>query len=335
MADGVVKTSYPRLRGMKQAFFRLIALLSVLTCLAMNFRPCTPAQSLEAIGSTNGLSSVLQRAFDPSADFDPIPVPQPGDWLAEHPEAGQSFDDFVKSRQEEPDGRRNKIYLQPLGAFPKDGSPSIEILKEYTAAYFAMHVEMLPPVAASEYELTTRTNPLTGNRQILTGDVIAFLQMKLPTDAFCILAITMEDLYPDPSWNFVFGQASLRERVGIFSFARYDPAFYGEKRGQHYQEVLLQRSCKVLVHEIAHMFSLQHCIFFKCVLNGSNHLQESDSRPLSLCPVCLRKLQFSIGFDVVDRYRGLLKFYQKFGFDHEAGWVTKRLKRISADALGS
>jgi archaemetzincin len=35
----------------------------------------------------------------------------------------------------------------------------------------------------------------------------------------------MEDLYPDPAWNFVFGQASLRERVEVFSFARYDPAF--------------------------------------------------------------------------------------------------------------
>jgi archaemetzincin len=33
----------------------------------------------------------------------------------------------------------------------------------------------------------------------------------------------MEDLYPEPSWNFVFGQASLNERVGVYSFARYGP----------------------------------------------------------------------------------------------------------------
>jgi archaemetzincin len=61
----------------------------------------------------------------------------------------------------------------------------------------------------------------------------------------------MEDLYPDPRWNFVFGQASVRDRVGVFSFARYDPVFYGESRSSRYQELLLRRSTKVLVHEIA------------------------------------------------------------------------------------
>ena len=87
----------------------------------------------------------------------------------------------------------------------------------------------------------------------------------------------MEDLYPDPRWNFVFGQASLHDRVGVFSFARYDPAFFGEPCGNRYQQLLLRRSGRVLAHETARMFSLAHCIYFKCVMNGSNHLHESDS----------------------------------------------------------
>jgi archaemetzincin len=61
---------------------------------------------------------------------------------------------------------------------------------------------------------------------------------------------------------------------------------------------------------------------------GSNHLQESDARPFFLCPVCLRKLQFSIRFDAVDRYQKLLDFYKRAGFENEAGWVSKRLKWI-------
>ena len=315
---------------MKRLFLQLSGLLAVLTCLAMNFRPPGLIERLQAIGSTTEISATLQRALDPGDDFEPIPAPHPGDWLAEHSESGQSFDGFVRSRPNKPDARRNRIYLQPLGDFSKDRSPSVETLREYTAAYFVMNVETLSTMAVSDYRFTTRTNPLTGNRQILTGDVLALLQQNLPTDAFCVLAITMEDLYPDPTWNFVFGQASLRERVGVFSFARYDPAFYGEKRAQDYQEILLRRSCKVLVHEMGHMFSLQHCIFFKCVLNGSNHLRESDSRPLMLCPVCLRKLQFSTGFDVVDRYGSLLRVYRRIGFDREAKWITKRLMSISA-----
>lgn len=31
----------------------------------------------------------------------------------------------------------------------------------------------------------------------------------------------MSDIYPRPSWNYVFGLASLSEYVGVFSFARY------------------------------------------------------------------------------------------------------------------
>lgn len=32
------------------------------------------------------------------------------------------------------------------------------------------------------------------------------------------------------------------------------------------------------------------CIWYRCLMNGSNHLGEADARPLHLCPVDLRKL---------------------------------------------
>jgi archaemetzincin len=189
-------------------------------------------------------------------------------------------------------------------------------------------VKALPPVSVDTGGFTSRTNSMTRRRQILTEDVLRGLKGKLPADGFCLLAITMEDLYPEPSWNFVFGQASMTERVGIYSFARYDPAFYGEARGKDYQALLLRRSVKVLTHETGHMFGLAHCVHFACVMNGSNHLQESDRRPLHLCPVCLRKLQFSVGFDVVKRYRDLASFDKEAGFTDEAGWLAKRLAEI-------
>jgi archaemetzincin len=295
---------------------------------AMSFEPPTPEQRLEAIGSTRGLSDTLRRAFDPGKSFEPIPKPNRQDWLAVHSEPGQTFDEFVRSGANRPDKTRNKIYLQPLGEFAKDCSPSTEMLREYAAAYFSMPVQVLAPLDLAGRKLTTRTNQYTGKRQLLTGDVLDMLKRGLPADAFCLLAITMEDLYPEPSWNFVFGQASLRDRVGVYSFARYDPAFHGEPRGPDYQKVLLRRSGKVLVHETAHMFGLLHCIHFRCVVNGSNHLDESDSRPMHLCPVCLRKLQHGVGFDVVRRYEGLLRFYQKAGLDDEARWTGDRLRWI-------
>ena len=295
--------------------------------LAMAFEPPGPAERLRAIGTTTGLPETLKRALEPGADFKPIPVPRDGDWLAMHREDGQTFDEYVRSRPNRPTGNRKKIYLQPLGQFPPE-AVSLETLRQYSAAYFAMEVEILPPLSLTTATLTSRINPFTRKRQFLTTRILEKLESKLPDDAFCVLAVTMQDLYPDPSWNFVFGQASLRDRVGVYSFARYDPAFYGERKGPDYPKTLLRRSEKVLVHELAHMFGLQHCVYFHCVLNGSNHLGESDARPLHLCPICLRKLQYNIGFDVVSRYRNLLRFYQEAGFDEEARWVGKRLNWI-------
>jgi archaemetzincin len=223
------------------------------------------------------------------------------------------------------------IYLQPLEDFAPEHSPSNDKLREFAAAFFAMEVKVLPPVKIDGSTFVTRRNPFTNNPQILTNDVLNFLKARIPADAFCVLAITMEDLYPEPSWNFVFGQASVRDRVGVYSFARYDPAFYGEPRAPGYEVLLLRRSCKVLAHETGHMFGLAHCTYFNCLMNGSNHLVEADRRPLHLCPVCLRKLQSSIGFDVLQRYSALEGICRVNGFTDEADWLTRRLENLQRD----
>jgi len=311
-----------------KVLYKSFSVLLFAALLSMNFKPPTDKETMRAIGNLEGLSRVLQRALDPGQDFMLIRQPKDGDWLAEHKETGQTFAEFVYANPIKPNGGRNTIYLQPLGRFSESQGPSLNMLKAYAEAFFALEVNILPTIAIGKSTLSHRRNPYTGNRQILTGDILILLKRNRPPDAFCTLAITMEDLYPHPSWNFVFGQASLRDGVGVFSFARYDPKFYGEDRTKDCQKLLLQRSCKVLVHETGHMFSLAHCIYFKCVMNGSNHLQESDDRPQLLCPVCLRKLQHSTGFDVAKRYRNLIHFYQDAGFDREADWVSNRLKWI-------
>ncbi len=294
----------------------------------MSFQPPSRKESLRAIGRTEHLPETLKRALEPDDDFEPIPAPKPGDWLAEHDEPGQSFEEYERNAPVRLNSQRRTIMLQPLGQFDDDRSPSLESLRTFASSFFRLETVLGQPLPLAEAPLTTRTNPMTRNRQVLTRDVLAWLKKRRPSEAICVLAITMEDLYPDPSWNFVFGQASPRDRIGVFSFARYDPAFLEGKKEVGDYKVLLRRSCKVLAHETGHLFSLAHCLYFRCLMNGSNHLRESDLRPLALCPVCQRKLHFSIGFDVLDRYKALLHFYRQIGFEHEAEWVAKRLSRI-------
>ena len=48
-----------------------------------------------------------------------------------------------------------------------------------------------------------------------------------PDNAYCVIGLTNEDIYPMESWNFCFGWATYNVGVGAFSFHRYDPAFDG------------------------------------------------------------------------------------------------------------
>ena len=291
----------------------------------MKFVPPSEEEARRAIGSLEGLPEHVRKAYLPNRDFKPVPAPGPNDWLAVHPEPGQTFADFVRSRPIKPDATRNTVYLQPLEDFEIGKAPPLQNLAQFAEAFFSVPVQALSPSAVSRKKITTRTNPYTRQQQLLTRDILRYLEQILPHNGFCIVGITMRDLYPAPSWNFVFGEASLDDRVGVFSFARYDPQFYGIKAPDR-DALVLRRSCKVLAHETAHMFGIQHCVFFNCLMNGSNHLDESDRRPLHLCPIDMRKLHHSIGFDIGRRYHALLEFACRAGFKDEVRWLEKRLE---------
>jgi archaemetzincin len=248
------------------------------------------------------------------------------DWLAVHQEAGQTSGEFLRSRPNFPGETRRTIYLQPLEEFPSDG-PALPRLKAFTEAFFSMEVQVLPVAPHILGKVTTRVNPETRQTQLLTQDILQQLKQRLPRRAYCLLGITLRDLYPDPGWNFVFGEASLNDRVGVYSFARYDPRFRGEGAPDR-ARLMLRRSCKVLAHETGHMFGISHCIYFRCVMNGSNNLPEEDSQPMHLCPVDLRKLYDSVRFDPVARYAHLRDFCREAGFRDEADWIEQQLLTV-------
>lgn len=185
----------------------------------------------------------------------------------------------------------------------------------------------------------------TGNAahiQLKCASVLTRLRQTLPDDALCLIGLTMLDLFDDDPDLFVAGLAAGQHRVGVFSFFRYNPTlsfstefWYEIKHSQdmmpvvEQKQTVLQRSCKLLVHEVCHLLGLDHCIWYSCLMNGSGHLSEDFSQPMTLCPVDLRKLHTLTGYNITARYEGLQKFYQKCGLKKEAEWVNKRLVSIA------
>ena len=99
----------------------------------------------------------------------------------------------------------------------------LDLLQEFCSAYFPeMRVKLAPPLDLSEIpKLTSRVHRWTNRRQFLVDDIINFLSSRKLKKAYCILGVTMVDLYPGPEWNFVLGQACKEKGSGVFSFGRY------------------------------------------------------------------------------------------------------------------
>lgn len=269
--------------------------------------------------------------FRDTNGFPRVGKPAPGEWLADYDELGQSYSDYVGSEPVRAEGARRVLVLQPLGPFSRQEAQMLQAVAEFCGLYFGVPVRVERPVLDLD---PARSRERRGGslvwRQYLTGYLNGeVLKPRLPDDALAYVGVTMHDLYPAESWNFVFGQAQLRGRVGVFSLARYFPAFYGEPQTPDAQRQGLRRSIAVLAHESGHMFSLFHCIWFRCLMQGSNSLEELDGRTLDLCPICLRKLQWNLGFDVVERERRLADFYRRHGLAEDAARVEDRLRRLA------
>jgi len=254
--------------------------------------------------------------------------PRPGEWLYRHREPGQTFRQYIRSRPVIPTEKRRTIYVQPLGTFAGPQRRIIDATAEFMRAWFDLPVKVREPLDLSIIPARARrVHPTWGDRQILTSYVLEkVLRPRLPEDAFALIAFTTSDLWPGRGWNFVFGQASLRGRVGVWSLYRFgDPS-----RSEADHRICLLRTVRTAVHEMGHMFSMLHCTAYACVMCGSNSLGESDRRPMPLCPECMAKVCWATRAEPVQRYRKLAALCRKHKLDEQAGRYERFLQALGA-----
>lgn len=83
--------------------------------------------------------------------------------------------------------------------------------------------------------------------------------------------------------NFVFGEALLGGPVAVVYLVRLRPEFYGRSPDR---EVLAERTCKEIIHELGHTFGLRHCSNPKCVMHFSNTILDVDFKEVLFCLRC-------------------------------------------------
>jgi archaemetzincin len=301
--------------GFKPMRTRVLAMLSIACFLGSTFasRSAEPADDPM-------LPAKLKKLLPL---HEPLGTPQPGDWLAEHPEEGQTFRQYVQSWPATPDRRRRVIYVQPLGDFTETQRKIVTLTAEFMQVYFGLPVRMRRDLSLDVIPAEARRkHPSWGMDQILSTYVLEqVLYPRLPHDATAYIALTTSDLWPGEGWNFVFGQASLSRRVGVWSIYRNgDP-----EESEEAFRLCLVRTIKTATHETGHMFSMHHCTQYACNMCGSNHRAERDRLPLWLCPHCLAKLTWATKVDPEARFEKLIDFCKANGLRKERAFYEKSL----------
>jgi archaemetzincin len=299
------------------------AFLFVSSCISCNATTNQPASNIaDARKATKEIQELRAAVKKIEPFFKPMGKPEEYDWLDSHKEPGQTFEEYLIGNPTKPTKERQKIYVLPLGTFTPEQTKIIDIAAGYLAEFYDLPVEKMLQRALSVPAEHIRQNQYSKTRQVRTGHILNDILLPIvPKDAAALIAFTNDDLYPDETMNFVFGQASLENRVGVWSLQRlnYKADF----------DLFLRRTLKIAAHETGHMFSMRHCTKYECVMSGTNHLGETDRRPIDACPECMAKICWLSDIAAAERYKKLEIFSRRNGLTAEADDFARKATAVS------
>jgi len=172
-----------------------------------------------------------------------------------------------------------RIEIIPVG--PIDSSV-LEYLVNLLAERFNTDVEVGPRIPIELFQI----NEL--RKQYLSTSILQAIRDLRRRDRRVSLAIADVDLYVSPL-NFVFGEADPANGVAVISLARLRRIVHGS---QNDRVLLLERAGKEAVHELGHVFHLEHCIQPRCVMFFSNSVADTDFKKNEFCDDCRSMLTF-------------------------------------------
>lgn len=239
--------------------------------------------------------------------------PAYGDWLFARDEKGQTFEQYYRSKHIVPTEDSNIIYIRPIGNFNTLQKKQIVLLNEYLEIYFQLKTKTLDPISNDLVPNSARRMQYD-HEQLLAGYLLNdILKKEKPLNRIALMGLSELDLYPKPEWNYVFGLASYRDKVGVSSIYRFQD---GKLTSENFN-LCLSRLLKISSHEIGHMFGLHHCINANCVMNGTNSMSETDRHSIRLCSVCQQKLNSCIKYDNEKRLAELERYFERNNLTEE------------------
>jgi archaemetzincin len=165
--------------------------------------------------------------------------------------------------------------------FDKIAGRLLEAIRTAIEDRFGLRAKLGEELAAPEHAYSHERG------QYLSSSFLDLLAKRAQDRNQILLGVAAVDLYT-PELNFVFGEASSPDRVAVFSLARLYSTTGAEKDGK---TIVERRAVTEAVHEVGHVFKLNHCSRRDCVMWFSNTLAETDRKGTRFCLKHLQELR--------------------------------------------
>lgn len=108
------------------------------------------------------------------------------------------------------------------------------------------------------------------------------------------LGLVPDDAYVE-GLNFVFGLASQYQAAAVVFLERLKDKYGLPKGMSGYvdKDTYLGRVLKEVMHELGHVFGLDHCMNRRCVMAFSNSIMDTDRKEWRYCQACAERLRSS------------------------------------------
>ena len=167
---------------------------------------------------------------------------------------------------------------RPIGVVPFGEVPHIasKTIAANILGYTHMDTEIAPPLEHPEYAFDK------GRLQYNAGTILKVFESMPFHDYEKVVGVIDVDLFV-PILTHVFGEARQGGRHALVSLFRLKRNADGSTPSK---PVFLERTAKVALHELGHLFNLTHCMDQRCLMHFSGGLQDLDKAPLYFCRYC-------------------------------------------------
>lgn len=158
------------------------------------------------------------------------------------------------------------VDLIPLGRIDP---LAVSIVAANLQAMIGIHTDILTPRSDPKYAF------LPHRQQF---DALKILKkLSIDTDGAPFkLGVTELDICT-PILTFVYGESQLGGKAALISLHRIQ----GED-----MELTYERAAKISIHEVGHIFGLEHCWEVRCLMHFIRNLKQLDALPLRFCNTC-------------------------------------------------